>query len=108
MLFLSYDGAAGRDGGEPQGVSCHIEWVLQGQGPAFQSVAGWLGEEGDKWRITCGMRATPDHMKLDWASFLDQHRNWTLPDVIKKLESLEGEFGAAKALRKTRRRGQRG
>jgi len=105
MMFLGYDGAAGRDGGEPNGVTDHIEWVLQ---RPFQNVAEWLGEEGDKWRITCGMRATPDSEKRDWAVFLDQHRNWTVPEAIKKLESLQGEFEQATASRKPRRRGRRG
>jgi hypothetical protein len=99
-MFLSYDGAAGRDGGEPDGVANHIEWVLQ---RPFQNVAEWLGEEGDKWRIgCCGMGATPDSVKRDWALFLDQHRDWKLPDAVKKLESLQGEFAQAKALRKRR------
>lgn len=101
-MFLSYDGAAGRGGGEPEDVSRHIEWVLQG--PLFPSVADWIGEKGDKLRRQFGMNETPEQFKTEWAAFLEQHRGWTLPDVIKKLESLQSEFVQALASRKPRKR----
>jgi hypothetical protein len=93
MMFLSFDGPAGRDGGEPKGVSDHLEWLVQGS--VFHSVADWLGEEGNKRRLGWGMKAMPEQFKTDWAAFLDQHREWTLPDVVKKLESLQSEFEQA-------------
>jgi hypothetical protein len=101
-MFLSFDSAAGRDGGEPEGVTRHIEWVLQGE--VFQSVADWLGEEGDRRRRGWGMREIPKRVKGDWVAFLEQHRDWTLPDVIKKLESLQNEFVQALASQKLRKR----
>ena len=91
MLFLSFDRAAGRAGGEPKEVSGHVEWLLQHQ---FQNVAEWLGPEGDKWR-----GASSEKFKTDWVAFLDQHRNWTLPDVVNTLRSLQSEFEAEKAKR---------
>jgi hypothetical protein len=94
IMFLSYDGAVGRDGGEPQGVAHHVEWVLQ---RPFQNVTEWLGDEGDKWRMAQGMKAVPEQVKTDWTTFLDQHREWTAPDVVKKLESLQTEFNQARA-----------
>jgi len=73
---------------------------------SFQNVAEWLGD--DKWRAAWGMRAMPEKVKADWTAFLDQHREWTLPDVIKKLENLQSEFERARALQATKRRGSRG
>jgi hypothetical protein len=87
MLFLSFDRAAGRAGGEPQGVADHVEWVLQ---RPFQNVAEWLGEEGDKFRrYSLGSRPVSEQFKADWAAFLAQNRDRTLPDVIKELEDLQ-------------------
>jgi Protein of unknown function (DUF3102) len=103
-IFLSHDGVAGRRGDDPMDACNHVEWVLQ---RPFQNVAEWLGEEGDKWRASCGMRAMPDRVKADWAAFLDQHRDWTLPDAIKKLESLQNEFVQESASRKVRKRRRR-
>jgi hypothetical protein len=96
MMFLSFDRAAGRSGGEPDGVASHVEWLLQ---RPFQNVAEWLGEEGDKWRAVQRMPAMPESCKTDCAVFLDQHRGWTLPDVVNKLRSLQSEFEAEKAKR---------
>lgn len=104
MMFLSFDEAANRAGGEPEGVSAHVEWILQ---RPFQNVAEWLGPEGDKFRQRCGMRAVSDSCKTSWAAFRDLHRDWTLPDAIKKLESLQSEFIAARARLKPQRQGRR-
>jgi hypothetical protein len=102
MMFLSCDGR------EPKGAANHVEWLSQ---RPFQNIAEWLGEEGDKWRRICGMRAMPEKIKADWAAFLDQHREWTLPDVIKKLESLQSEFekasGSVKLSERKRRTSRR-
>jgi ParB-like chromosome segregation protein Spo0J len=97
MMFLSYDGTAGRSGGEPQGVSSHVEWLLQC--PTFRSVADWLGDEGDRFRQRnwYPRPIMPEQVKADWAAFLDQHRDWTLPEAIKKLESLQSEWVQAVA-----------
>jgi hypothetical protein len=103
MMFLSYDGAAGRRGTNPQSASRHVEWLLQ---RPFQNVAEWLGEEGDKWRQNY-MKPMPEKVKADWTAFLDQHREWTQPDVIEKLKSLESEFEQARASQATRRRGSK-
>ena len=43
------------------------------------------------------MAAMPESYKTGWAAFLDQHRGWTLPDVVNKLQSLQGEFAETKA-----------
>ena len=68
MLFLSFDQAAGRAGGEPQGVANHVEWILQ---RPFQNVAEWLGEEGDKFRRRpLGSSPISEQFKTDWAAFL--------------------------------------
>lgn len=104
MMFLSFDGAAGRAGGEPEGVSAHVEWVLN---RPFQNVAEWLGPEGDRFRQRCGMRAVPESCKTSWAAFRDQHHDWTQPDAIKKLERLQSEFIAARAHVKPLRQGRR-
>ena len=93
MLFLSFDRAAGRAGGEPQGVAAHVEWVLQ---RSFQNVAEWLGEEGDKFRrhnmLVLARPPISDRFKADWAAFLARHRQRELADVIKELESLQQRF----------------
>jgi hypothetical protein len=111
MIFLSYDGAAHRQGGEPLDVSRHVEWLLQ---RPFQNVAEWLGDEGDGFRRCYGMRAMPEQVRTDWAAFLDQHRDdWTLPEAIKKLESLQSEWvhglasGSIKLNNRKQRRGRR-
>jgi hypothetical protein len=104
MMFLSYDGAAGRSGGEPNGVSGHVEWLLQ---RPFQNVTEWLGDEGDKWRMVQGMKAVPEQVKADWATFLDQHHEWTVPDVVKKLESLQSEFEQARRSQPRKQRAKR-
>jgi hypothetical protein len=96
MLFLS------DDGGNPEAASHHVEWLLQ---RPFRNVAEWLGD--DKWRRCWGMRAMPEKFKADWSTFLDQHREWIQPDVIKKLESLQSEFEQARASQATKRRGSK-
>jgi hypothetical protein len=112
QMFLSYDGAGGLSPyrGEPAGVSRHVEWLLQ---RPFQNVAEWLGEEGDKWRRALGMRAMPDQLKTDWLAFLIQHRDWTLPEAVKKFESLQSEWeqglasGSIKLNNRKQRKGRR-
>lgn len=104
ILFQCYDDATGRAGGEPNEVTHHVEWILQ---RPFQNVAEWLGEEGDLYRSRCRMQVMPETFKAAWAIFLDQHRDWTLPDAIKKLEGLQSEFVAARAHLKPLRQGRR-
>jgi ParB/Sulfiredoxin domain len=90
ILFLSFDRAAGRAGGEPQRVAEHVEYVLQ---RPFQNVVKWLGPEGDKFRrYSLGSRPIPDQFKADWVTFLASHRHRELADVIKELATLQERF----------------
>jgi ParB-like chromosome segregation protein Spo0J len=106
--FLSYDPDAGRNGGEPEQVARHIEWLLP-----FRSVAKWLGEDGDKWRKLHGYSRwrISEQFKIDWAAFLDEHRDSTLADVEAELKTLQEKCEQARAAihsdesRKRRRRG---
>jgi hypothetical protein len=91
--LLSYDGDAGRSGGEPERVWAHIEWVLR---RPFQNVDEWLGEEGDKWCRQKGMSVVPEAFKTSWTAFRDQHRVCTLADVEEKLKSLQRRFERAR------------
>jgi hypothetical protein len=93
ILFQSFDGAAGRNGGEPRRVIDHVEWVLQ---RPFQNVAEWLGEEGDKFRKRYGMWVS-EQFKAGWAAFLAEHRDRTLADVIKELDVLQQRFEKKRA-----------
>ena len=86
MLFLSFDRAARRGGMQPQDASRHVEYLLQ---RPFQNVAELLSDEGDKWRKNYGMRSPSEKFKANWAAFLAQHRDRTVPDVIKELEALQ-------------------
>jgi hypothetical protein len=94
-LFLSYDAAAGRGGGEPQRVADHVEYLLQ---RPFQNVAEWLGPEGDKWRKNpFNGGSVSEQFKTDWAAFLAKHRHRGLADVIRELETLQQRFNEAEA-----------
>jgi hypothetical protein len=91
VLFLSFDRAAGRGGGEPNRVADHIEWVLQ---RPFQNVSEWLGPEGERFRKrpdNAGAWMSED-FKAAWAAFLTEHHDWTLAEAINKLQSLQQEF----------------
>jgi hypothetical protein len=91
MVFLSYDPDTGRDGGEPGRVSQHIEWILQ---RPFQNVAGWLGEEGEKFRnrwCNVGGKISSEFV-AGWGVFLAKNRNRTLADVQQELENLQKRF----------------
>jgi ParB-like chromosome segregation protein Spo0J len=95
MLFLSFDQAAGRAGGEPQGVATHVEWILQ---RGFQNVAEWLGHEGDQFRRrSLGSSPISEQFKSEWAAFLAKHRERELADVVKELETLQKQFEEARA-----------
>jgi hypothetical protein len=91
--FLSYDGDAHRDGGEPQRVWCHVEYLLQQQ---FQNVTELLGEKGNKYRKFYGMGEISEQYRTDWATFLDEHRDCTLADVENELRSLQLRFEQAR------------
>jgi ParB-like chromosome segregation protein Spo0J len=80
MLLLA------RDGGEPQNVSAHVEWILQ---RPFQNVAEWLGEEGEKFRRRNGIRPVPDAFRQRWRDFLAEQQERTLDDIIAELIELE-------------------
>jgi hypothetical protein len=91
--FLSYDGDAGRwrrDGGEPQLVWEHIEYLLQGR---FQNVAELVGAKGDRYREFYGIAPLSEQFKANWAAFRDQHRDCTLADAEEELKSLQLKFG---------------
>jgi hypothetical protein len=92
--FLSFDGATGRTGGEPEKVWEHLEWILD---RPFQNVAEWLGPEGDQFRKRWGIRPMPDGYKAAWAAFLSQRRGYTLADAHHELETLQQQFTQARA-----------
>ncbi len=94
ILFMSFDAAAGRSGGEPAHVSDHVEWVLQ---RPFQNVAEWLGEEGDRFRKPYGGQGPSDQFKADWATFLNNNRQRELSDVVRELQNLQQQFQEARA-----------
>jgi hypothetical protein len=56
VLFLSYDGAAGRTGFDPDEAWQHVQYLLR---RPFQNVDEWLGPEGDEWRRRCGGGRNP-------------------------------------------------
>ena len=94
-LFLSYDGAAGRAGFNPEHAGLHVEYLLQ---RPFQNVAEWLGPEGDEWRRRCCGTGNPTvQFKTAWAAFRDAHSHATLADVEAALEALCARFKEAKA-----------
>jgi hypothetical protein len=95
-LFLSFDRAAGRAGGEPERVRDHVEWILQ---RPFQNVAEWLGAEGEKWRRVWGFRtpAMSEQFKADWAAFCAAHRTFTLADCEAKFDVLQRQFDEDRA-----------
>ena len=66
---------------------------------AFQNVAEWLGEEGDKFRRNGfnGGRSISEQFKADWAVFLANNREREVPDVIKELGVRQPRFEEASA-----------
>lgn len=86
VMFLSLDLDVGRDGGEPEKVWPHVEWILQ---RPFQNVAEWLGEEGEKFRRVNGWGAVPDGFRAAWAAFLAENRDRTLTDICDDLAALQ-------------------
>jgi hypothetical protein len=104
IMFLSFDAAEGRHGGEPQGVASHIEWVMQ---RPFQNVGEWIGPAGEAYCRSYGMRTWSEQFKADWAAFFELHREWELPDVVKKLVTLQGEYERARAEGRFKRKGKK-
>jgi hypothetical protein len=92
-LFLSFKPKC-RGGFEPQNAWRTVEWVLQ---RPFQNVAEWLGEEGNKFCNSIGMKPMPETFKASWAAFLTAHRDWNLTDVRKEFEVLQQQFEQARA-----------
>jgi hypothetical protein len=109
VLFLSYDGAAGRTGLDPDDAWRHVEYLLQ---RPFQTVDEWLGPEGDEWRRRCSDgRQFTEEMRLAWAAFRDARRHLTLADLEAEHGALVVRFqedAAAGLLPKRRRRAGRG
>ena len=77
-LFLSYDGAAGRAGFDPDDAWAHVEYLLQ---RPFQNVAEWLGPAGDEWRRMSGLQPAYGILRTAWADFRDAHRHATHSDI---------------------------
>jgi hypothetical protein len=105
MIYLSFDPDAGRHGGEPLGVSAHVEWILQ---RPFQNVAEWLGDEGAKFRGSSSAVQISDDFKAGWSAFLDEHRDWSMERAVTHLQSLQRKFEeerAARRLSKVQREG---
>jgi hypothetical protein len=96
MIYLSFDPDAGRDGGEPLGVSAHVEWILQ---RPFQNVAEWLGDEGAKFRGSSSAVRISEDFKAGWSAFLDEHRDWSLEQAVAHLQSLQRKFEEERAAR---------
>ena len=94
-LFLSYDGAAGRGGYDPDDAWQHVEYLLQ---RPFQSVDEWLGSAGDEWRrLWLGGHGPTEQFKTDWAAFRDAHRHATPADLEAEGQALRTRFQEAKA-----------
>jgi hypothetical protein len=98
VLFLSYDGAAGRAGFDPDEAWHHVEYLLQ---RPFQNVDEWLGPEGDDWRRKCGSSnyQPTDGMRVAWAAFRDARRHLTLADIDAEGRTLSARFHEDKAAR---------
>jgi hypothetical protein len=86
-LFLSYDGAAGRTGLDPDDASQHVEYILQ---RPFQNVEEWLGPEGDEWRRRCGSARPMDRMRALTRSVKDRDCPFAAPNTC-VTESHEAE-----------------
>ena len=82
-----------RHGYAVDGATRHAEWLLQ---RPFQSVAEWLGEEGEKFRVRWGMRQVPEPVKTDWSSWSAERR--TLSEA-----EIEAEIVAVETAQKPRR-----
>ena len=93
-LFLSYDGATGRAGFDPEHAWLHVEYLLQ---RPFQNVAEWLGPDGDKWRRMCGTSRSMEETRIAWAAFRDAHSHATLADVEAAYMALCARFREDKA-----------
>jgi hypothetical protein len=93
-----------RDGGEPQGVARHIEWILQ---RPFQNVAEWLGDEGDNFRALYRMRAVPADFKQRWFTFLAEHQHRAITNITAELEELERVFPEREAAARHERRSRK-
>jgi hypothetical protein len=83
-----------------EGAFMHMDWV-QSRGTL---VADWMKPNPlrDAW-MPISQRVIDD-----WHAFLEQRRDWTLPDAIKKLESLQTEFNHARASRPSKARSRKG
>ena len=65
-------------GFEPEGAWGHVEWVLQRE---FKTVAEWFGEEGRKFRMTCGMPEQKQKLIENWEAFFAEHDGKSLSDI---------------------------
>jgi hypothetical protein len=48
---------------DPNGVADHIDWLLRQN---FKTPEEWLGDEGDKYRKSCGMRPMKNEIREAW------------------------------------------
>ena len=56
----------------------HVEWVLQRQ---FKTPTKWFGEEGTRFRQTCGMPQFPPKTVNAWDLFSAGHDGKSLSDI---------------------------
>jgi hypothetical protein len=96
VLFISYDGAVGRTGLDPDDAWLHVEYLLR---RPFQNVDEWLGPEGDDWRRKCGSSnyQPTDEWRTAWAAFRDARRHLTLADIDAEGRTLSARFHEDKA-----------
>jgi hypothetical protein len=64
------------NGADPSGAQAHVEWILRHD---FQTVAEWLGSEGDAYRRRIGMRAMPERVRRAWDA---EQAEGTTPDKV--------------------------
>jgi hypothetical protein len=94
-----------------------VLWLVRTQGLSVEGAfehAEWVRSRGTllaDWMAPNPIRDAwmPISQALidDWHTFLEQHNNWTLPDVAEKLKSLQSEFERARASQATKRRGSK-
>ena len=70
-----------RSGAEPQGISSHVEWILQKQ---FKTPGDWMREDGTRWRGQIGFKRPEFSKKVfrSWEAFFAEHEGKSLSDIM--------------------------
>lgn len=68
----------------PEHAGHHVEWLLRN---GWNTLAEWLGNEGDKYREVRNMKPCASDLKEAWRAFAAQHVSRALPELVAELEA---------------------